>query len=448
MIPHTSETPLRTRKARLLPPSPRRAGSAELSCHESADGTTGSFSFSKRFRLGEDADHRLRAGWPHQHAAAAVELLVEPLYLAHDALRELPPHDANVVLDLWKTLHLRRRLLQGPPFERPTEEKPCGKAVAGHVVAQVDDVARLLPAQQPALAVERLEDVAVADVGRDHADAVLFGEPVQAEIRHHGDGHELDLEVEHQDREDLVAVDDLAARVDREHPVAVAVERDPEVGPGARNSLLQGSEVRGAVADVDVRAVGVRPNGGDLGAELLERRWGDAGVRAVRAVDDHLQAAEIGTDALDDVFEVAVRGNADVVDRPGLSRKGRVEQRLDFLLGLVGELAALAVEELDAVVLGRVVRGGDDGAEVKREQRDGRGRQHAGQNGVPSRRDDPARKGLLELGPRGARVAPDEDAPALRPEGRGPAEPLDELGSQVLADDSSDPVGPEVPTWH
>ena len=35
---------------------------------------------------------------------------------------------------------------------------------------------------------------------------------------------------QHQDREDLIPVDDLAARVDREHPVAVTVERDPEVG--------------------------------------------------------------------------------------------------------------------------------------------------------------------------------------------------------------------------
>ena len=39
----------------------------------------------------------------------------------------------------------------------------------------------------------------------------------------------VDLEVEREDRDDLVAVDGLAVLVDGEHAVAVAVERDAEV---------------------------------------------------------------------------------------------------------------------------------------------------------------------------------------------------------------------------
>jgi len=44
------------------------------------------------------------------------------------------------------------------------------------------------------------------------------------------------------------------------------------------------------------------------------------------------------------------------------------EERFDLLLGLVRQLLPGAVEQLDAVVLGRVVRRGDDRAEVEREQ--------------------------------------------------------------------------------
>src|ERR1051325_6713774 len=95
MIPHTAKPPLRTRKARLLPPSPRRAGSAELSCHESADGTTGFFSFSKSFGFREDADHGLGSARPNEHAAAPVKRLVEPFYLVLERFWKLLRADAH-----------------------------------------------------------------------------------------------------------------------------------------------------------------------------------------------------------------------------------------------------------------------------------------------------------------------------------------------------------------
>jgi hypothetical protein len=148
--------------------------------------------------------------------------------------------------------------------------------------------------------------------------------------------------MEHQDRQDLVAVHDLASGVHGQHPVAVAVERDPEVRTGLRNNLLQVSKVGRAAADVDVRPVGLGADRADLGAELLEGLRRDPGVGPVRAVDDDLQAAQVGAKPLDDVFQVAVGGDTDVVDRAGLARERSVEQRLDLLLSRIGELASLA----------------------------------------------------------------------------------------------------------
>jgi len=66
------ETSLRTRKARLLSRAPRRAWSAELSSHESGDGTTGFFGLRSGFRLGQDTHHGLGAGGPHEHPATTV----------------------------------------------------------------------------------------------------------------------------------------------------------------------------------------------------------------------------------------------------------------------------------------------------------------------------------------------------------------------------------------
>jgi hypothetical protein len=56
------------------------------------------------------------------------------------------------------------------------------------------------------------------------------------------------------------------------------------------------------------------------------------------------------------------------------SRALCVEQRLDLLFGGVAEFPPVAVEDLDPVVLGRVVRSRDDDPEVEREQRNCRGR--------------------------------------------------------------------------
>ena len=63
-------------------------------------------------------------------------------------------------------------------------------------------MARLLATEQAALPPQGLEHVAVADVGGDDADAALRHEPVEAEIRHLRDRHELDAEIEREHRED------------------------------------------------------------------------------------------------------------------------------------------------------------------------------------------------------------------------------------------------------
>ena len=90
------------------------------------------------------------------------------------------------------------------------------------------------PPSTRALALERLEHVAVADVGRDDADPALLHQAVEAEVRHRRDHDGVDAEVEREHGEDLVAVERVAVLVHGEHPVAVAVERDPEVEPLAR----------------------------------------------------------------------------------------------------------------------------------------------------------------------------------------------------------------------
>ena len=192
---------------------------------------------------------------------------------------------------------------------------------------------------------------------------------------------------------------------------------------------------------------GSLPISRDLCAELLERLRREAGVGAVRAVDRDAEAAEVGAEPLEHVLEVAVRGDLDAVDLAAAGSRA-VEERLDLLLGGVRQLAPVAVEELDAVVLRRIVGCGDDRGEVEAEERDRRRRQDTREDGTPAGRGDALRECVLELGPAGARVAAHEHAPAAAPGRRCPAQPLDEVERQRLADDAADAVGSEVLPRH
>ncbi len=183
----------------------------------------------------------------------------------------------------------------------------------------------------------------------------------------------------------------------------------------------------------------------NLRAELCERARREPGVRAVGAVDRDAQSVEARPETLEHVLEVAVARDADVIDLTAAARRS-VEQRLDLLFGCVAQLVAVAVEELDAVVLGRVVRCGDDDAEVEAKQRDCGCRHDAGEHGRAAGGGDAACERLLELFARCARVTTDEDAAAARPEGRRLSELLEELDGDELADDAADAVrAEEVP---
>jgi hypothetical protein len=241
----------------------------------------------RSFCLGEDAHNGLGPGRANEHSTAVPR--PERVDLGAELRRDLACADRHIPLHLRHGPQHRDRLFQRGTFECVAEEQRRDETVSGHVTIEPDDVPRLLAAEDAALAAKRLEHVAVADVGRHHADAVLGHQLVEGEVRHHRDGDEVDLAVEREHGEDRVAVDRAPARVDREHPIAVAVERDAEVGPDACHGSLQRSQVRRARCDVDVRPVRLVADCVHFRAELLERLRRELRVRAVRAVDNDLQ---------------------------------------------------------------------------------------------------------------------------------------------------------------
>ncbi len=224
-----------------------------------------------------------------------------------------------------------------------------------------------------------------------------------------------------QDGQEEVAVEHVAGRGDGHDAVGVAVEREAEVEPFADDLVAQVVDVGRTDAVVDVLPVGLVTDDDEAtGLQLAEQHGGHGGGRAVCAVDPDGQPAEI--DAGDLLEQVAQVGVDEVgIDRQGAMVERRQRLRAEVLVGpigdgrllRVGQLETRRVEELEAVVVARVVRGGHAAPGAPRgrgHERHRRGGGHADLADRDAQVPHPRREGLHERLARLAGVPPDHEA--------------------------------------
>ena len=252
-----------------------------------------------------------------------------------------------------------------------------------------------------------------------------------------------------EDRDDLVAVDDVPVLVDREHPVAVAVERDAEVEP-AGASPFAAERARSVAPQPWLMFVpsGSAPIVVTTAPSCSNARGAISQYAPFAQSTPMLQARQVGAEALDDVLEVAVVGDADPVELAAAGRIGASSSA-----SISSSLSSVSFCPSRSKNLTPLYSGGLCEA-VMTAPRSSASSATAGvgstppSTAMPPAGHDAARERLLELDAGGARVAADEDAAAARPQRDGLAELLDELGRQALADDPAHTVGAEVATRH
>ena len=163
----------------------------------------------------------------------------------------------------------------------------------------------------------------------------------------------------------------------------------------------------------------------DIGAQLPQRFRHHLVGGAVGAIDHHAQAveAEIARQRALGEFDVAVM---DAVDAAGAAETGAlrqflverfVEQLLDLLFDVVGELEALRAEQLDAVVLEQIVGGGNHHAEIGAhrlgQHRHRRRRHRAEQQHVHADRGESGHHRVFDHIAGKTRILADDDAMAM-----------------------------------
>ena len=132
-------------------------------------------------------------------------------------------------------------------------------------------------------------------------------------------------------REQLIAVDHVAALVDDDDAVGVAVQRNADVGAHFAHLAAQRFRRRGAAILVDVESIRLDADGDDVGAQFPQRFRHHLVGRAMGAIDHHPQAveAEIARQRALGEFDVAVMH---AVDAAGTTEAGALRQLLVEIL--------------------------------------------------------------------------------------------------------------------
>ncbi|ABA49073.1 hypothetical protein BURPS1710b_3142 [Burkholderia pseudomallei 1710b] len=219
-----------------------------------------------------------------------------------------------------------------------------------------------------------------------------------------------------------VRIDDLAVLRDDAEAVAVAVEREADLGIGRlqlRDHVLQVLRVRRVRVVVREVAVDVGEELDEFAAERLEQARRERARDAVARIDDELQRPR-EPDVADDALDVLI-GDIVSLIRTVAGLETRVDDALVQALDLVAVNRGAAQDHLETVVVGRIVAARDDDARIdaalaarqrerhaRREVADGR-RHHADVDDIDARRAQPVRERADELGPREPAVARDDD---------------------------------------
>ena len=297
----------------------------------------------------------------------------------------------------------------------------------------------------------------------------------EPEVAHHG-GHDgvlgqasAALHVERAHGLDHVTVDLGAVGRHEHHAVGIAIVRHADVRAAFAHKLGKRLEMGGTAVHVDIGAVEVLVDRDDLrtqaaeGLSARERRGTvprierDAHAREVKALREHALNRMLDVDL---AGLVNGKGNAHLVARKhrggvlafralfGSSSStleaALLDELLDLVFHLVGELIALGVEELDAVVLRRVMRSGDHraavGVQLAHEQRNRRRGDDSHRKLGPSRAHDAGGKRRFQHVARQAGVLADHDVLAEE-HSRSLSQAIGKLAGELGVRDSADTVG-------
>jgi len=171
------------------------------------------------------------------------------------------------------------------------------------------------------------------------------------------------------DRHDMIAVDDLAVFVTDYQSIAVTVQGKTDIRPNFLHSLGHDLRMQGAAVLIDISAVRFDPELRYLGPQLLKDVGRHPVGGTVGAVEDDMKTVQ-GVLLREGVFQKYYISPLGIFDPRGLADffchwpEGRhllgKDKVFNIQLHFIRQFKTVAGKYFDAVILKRIVGGGDD----------------------------------------------------------------------------------------
>jgi len=250
--------------------------------------------------------------------------------------------------------------------------------VAGGAVIGQHHMAGRLAADIHALCAHFLDHIAIADLGAFKRKALAGEKFLQAKIGHHC-GYDAAafqrvalFPGPRDQRQNLVAIDDAPFFVANNHAVCIAIEGNADIGAIFQHSSLQVLRRGGADIVVDVETIRFNADGFHFRTKLPQNRRRDFVTGAVGAIDNDAHALE-GKTARKGRFCKFDIARARIINALDPAEVGRgckpgvgafLHQPFDFAFGFVREFEPVRAEKLHAIIVKRIMRGGNHHAEI------------------------------------------------------------------------------------
>ncbi len=274
---------------------------------------------------------------------------------------------------LWEHFHAAAQVVQTHmvTHHRRQHLQARHDAVTSGGFVQQDHMTRVFGTDTPAFFLHFFQHIAVANFRPSKRNTQLFQRQLEAHVAHqrtYRTTTQLSLTqgFTGDDVHDLIAIDLIAFVVNHNNAVAIAVQRNTQIGFFRNHARLQGTDVSGADFFIDVHTVWLTANGNHVCTQLTQYIWCNVVRCTVSAIHHNFKLTQTQF-VREGAFAKLDIATGSINDTGSFTQFSRVHAGdrffhfgFDSFFNRIRQFGPIDGEEFNPIVIEWVVRSGDN----------------------------------------------------------------------------------------